>query len=58
MTRAQFKTAGSEQSGSRVDIDCLHNISELFVVISNMCGLSTTQNLARVFQLEDFGTQV
>lgn len=56
-TSALFITNGSEPAGSTVEIDCLFDISESIVLISNSCGLCSTEKLICVLQSEDFGTQ-
>lgn len=48
----------SEQADSRADTDCPYETSGLLVIISNICGFPTAENVIGVLQLGDFSIQV
>lgn len=47
----------SKQAGRAENVDCLYDIAELFVLVSNRCDTRTGREIIRVFQSEGFGVQ-
>lgn len=47
-TTARFIQIESEQAGFTADIDSLYDIGELFVLISERCGLIVAEKLIRL----------
>lgn len=42
-TRAQIMSSGFDQAARTALIDCMYDIEELIVLVSNGCGLNTTE---------------
>lgn len=57
-TIAQFMPDGSENTATMVDIDCMYDIADLRVKISNRCGLGSAELLIRVLQSEYYSIQL